>query len=395
MMTVRKVSENTKWVGAIDWNRRLFDELIPLPNGTTYNSYFIQGSEKNMLIDTVDPEKKDVLMKNLESLGIDSIDYVVANHGEQDHSGLIKTIIDEFSAEVLLSQQGKSTITSLLDVSEDDVRVISDGEKISLGDLDIEFMIAPWVHWPDTMFTYLKQDGVLFSTDFLGSHYASSELFVNDFGEIKEAAKKYFAEIMMPFSSKIEGYVEKIKEIDPKIIAPSHGPLYDDPDMILDKYSNWASEEMKNKVVVPYVSMHGSTEKMVNYFIDSLIEEGVEVELFHMTESDIGDLAMSIVDAATIVIGAPMVLGGVHPVMFYGSYLINALNPNTKYLSVIGSYGWGGRMIQQLKENTKSLDAELLEPITTKGAPDKTDFEAIDELAKKIADGHESSELIK
>lgn len=394
-MTIRNVTENTWWVGSIDWDRRLFDELIPLPNGTSYNSYFIKGSDKNLLVDTVSPEKEDDLLNNLNKLGVDSIDFVVANHGEQDHSGSLRKIVDKFGAKVITSDQGKDTVTSLVNIGENEVEVVKDGDEIGLGNLDVRFMIAPWVHWPDTMFTYLKQDEILFTCDYLGSHYATSKLFVDDFEEIRVSAKKYFAEIMMPFSNKTKSYLDDIKEIDPNVIAPSHGPLYNDPDMILEAYEEWVSSDMKNKVVIPYVSMHGSTERMVEYFADSLIDKGVEVDLFHMTKSDIGNLAMASVDAATVVIGSPMVLGGAHPVMFYVSYLVNALKPNTKYLSIIGSFGWGGRMINQLKDNLSSLNAKLLDPVKSKGYPNKKNLEALDELADKISSKHnEDDEII-
>ena len=350
-MAVRKIIENIYSVGSIDWDRKMFDELIPLPDGTSYNSYLIKGSEKIALIDGVDPTKEKELLENLKQAGVDRLDYIVSQHAEQDHSGSIPALLSRFpSSKVVTNEKCKNLLMEFLLIPEDRIIVIKDKESLSLGDKTLQFMLSPWVHWPDTMFTYIKEDNILFSTDFLGSHNATSHMFANDKGKIYIGAKRYFSEIMIPFRNSARLYLENIKKLNIKMICPSHGPIYDEPKFILDAYDDWASEDVKNKVVLPYVSMHGSVQKMADHFVEALIMNGVEVEPFNLPKTDIGELAMSLVDAATIVIGASAVLVGPHPTVVHAAYLANALRPKAKFASIIGSYGWGSKLEEGIKD---------------------------------------------
>ncbi len=381
----RKIKENIFSVGAIDWNRKLFDELIPLPDGTSYNSYLIKGSEKTALIDTVEPKFSEDLLNNLSELGVENIDYLISNHAEQDHSGSIPTILEKYpEATVITSKKGKGMLIDLLKIPEESVQVVEHQEVISLGDEKLEFIDTPWVHWPETMSTYLQQENILFSCDFFGSHLATSDLFVEDEAEVYPAAKRYYAEIMMPFRKIIKGNLAKLEEYDIDMIAPSHGPIYNNPQFILDAYQDWVSDEVKPEVIVPYVSMHGSTDKLVKYFIDSLMKENIKVKPFDLAEVDLGDLAISLVDASTVVIGSPTVLTGPHPAAVYAAYLANALRPKTKYASIIGSYGWAGKMVDKLVELMPNLQAEILEPVVAKGYPGEDDYADIDRLVEDI-----------
>lgn len=388
-MAVREIKQNIYAVGSIDWDRRLFDELIPLPDGTSYNSYLIKGSEKIALIDAVDPTKRDELMANLEQLNINKIDYVISNHAEQDHSGSIPQILELYpDAKVVTNQKCKGMLMDLLLIPEDKFLTINDRETISLGNKTLEFILAPWVHWPETMFTYLKEDKILFTCDFLGSHLATSDLFVTDEARVYEAAKRYYAEIMMPFRTSIKKHLEVIKGMEVEIAAPSHGPVYQRPEFILSAYREWVSDEVKNEVIVPYISMHGSTEKLVNYFITALMKRDISVKPFNLTRTDIGHLAMALVDAATIVIASPTVLVGPHPHVVHAIYLVNILRPKLRFASVIGSYGWGGRMLEQIKGMMTNLKVEFIEPLIVKGYPREEDFKSLDKLADEILKKH-------
>ena len=271
---------------------------------------------------------------------------------------------------------------------EDSFLTVDDGETLSLGDRTLEFIHAPWVHWPETMLTYLQEDKILFSCDFLGSHLATTDLYVTDEGQVHEAAKRYYAEIMMPFRKIIQKNLKKVQEYEFSLIAPSHGPIYDRPEFILDAYQDWVHSEPKNIVVLPYISMHGSTREMVEHLVDALIENGVTVKLFNLAVTDIGKLAISLVDAATIVIGSPTVLAGAHPNVVYAAYLANALRPKTKFVSIVGSYGWGGKMVQQLADLISNLKVEIIDPVVIKGSPKGEDFESLDKLAAAIAEKH-------
>ena len=388
-MKPRELKAKIYWVGAVDWDRRLFDELIPLPDGTSYNAYLVKGSEKTVLIDTVDPTMTGVLIDNLNQLDVKNIDYVIANHAEQDHSGALPQILKLYpNATVVATPKCKFLLMELLLISESKIRTVEDGETLSLGDKTLEFIHAPWVHWPETMLTYLREDKTLFTCDFFDSHLATSDLYVTDEATVYEAAKRYYAEIMMPFRTVIQKNLEKIKDLRIDVIAPSHGPIHDKPEFILEAYKDWVYAPPKNIVVLPYISMHGSTEKMVEHFVAALVERGVTVKQFNLAKTDIGKLAIALVDAATIVIGSPTVLVGPHPNVVYAVYLANALRPKLKFASIIGSYGWGGRTVEQIKGMLSNLKVELLKPVVIKGFPKEEDLRALDRLADEILSKH-------
>ncbi|MFU8796977.1 MAG: FprA family A-type flavoprotein [Dehalococcoidia bacterium] len=386
-MRARQIKPGVHWVGAVDWDRRLFDALIPLPDGTSYNAYLVQGSEKVALIDAVDPAMIDLLAAHLEDVPV--IDYVIANHGEQDHSGSITWVLEKYpEARVVTTPKGKDILMALLHVPDDRFITVGDGETLSLGDRTFEFMHAPWIHWPETMLTYLAEDRILFSCDLFGSHLATSDLFVADERQAYEPAKRYYAEIMMPFRASIEKHLTRLDGYEIDIIAPSHGPLHARPHFIVDAYRSWVCDPPGNTVVLPYVSMHGSTQKMVNYLVEVLASEGVGVKQFNMADSDVGKLAMALVDAATLVIGTPTVLVGPHPAVAHAAFLANALRPGLRFVSIIGSYGWGSKAAEQLKSMIPNIKAELLDPVIVKGLPREDDFRALDSLARTIAEKH-------
>jgi flavorubredoxin len=382
-MKARKIKDRIYWMGSVDWDRRLFDSLIPLPDGTSYNAYLIEGSEKTVLLDSVDPQMADELLAQLE--GISKIDYVISHHAEQDHSGTIPQVLEKYPAARLISTpKAKGLLMDLLRIPEESFITVKDGETLSLGDKTLKFIHAPWVHWPETMVTYLKEDRILFSCDFFGSHIATTDLFVTDEGRVCEAAKRYYAEIMMPFRKVIGKNLEKLASYDIEMIAPSHGQIFKRPAFIIDAYREWILGPVRNTVVLPYVSMHASTKQMVDYLVSSLVEKGVGVEQFNLGVTDIGKLAMALVDAATIVIGTPTILAGPHPYAAYGAFLANALRPKAKFLSIIGSYGWGGKTVEILAGMIPNLKVEVIDPVLCKGVPSTDDLKALDDLATAI-----------
>lgn len=386
-MNKRKITEGVALLGAVDWSRRLFDSLIPLPDGTSYNAYLVSGSEKSVLIDSVDPAMADVLLGQLAD--VSKIDYIVSNHAEQDHSGSIPIVLQKYpDAKVICSTKAKSMLMDLLHIPAGSFQTVEDGETLSLGDKTLTFIYTPWVHWPETMVTWLKEDKILFSCDFFGSHIATTEMFVTDKCRVYEAAKRYFAEIMMPFRNIIEKDLEKIKEYDIGMIAPSHGQIYDDPKWIMDAWHDWVYGPPKNLVVLPYVSMHESTHRMVDHLVSSLVDNKVRVELFDLTVTDNGKLAMALVDAATVVVGTPTVLAGPHPLAVYATFLANALRPRIKYLSIVGSYGWGGKTVETLSAMITNLKVEVIDPVLCKGRPSESVYRALDKMAVTIAEKH-------
>ncbi len=386
-MKARQIKTGVHWVGALDWDRRLFDALIPLPDGTSYNAYLVQGNQKVALIDTVDTSMTEVFMAYLEDIPV--VDYVIANHAEQDHSGSIPHVLAKYpSAKVVTTPKGKDMLMALLLVPENRFITVNDGETLSLGNKTLEFIHAPWVHWPETMLTYLREDKILFPCDLFGSHLATTDLYVSNEGQVYEAAKRYFAEIMMPFHTSIEKHLEKLTSYKIDIIAPSHGPMYDKPSFILESYRSWVFDPPKSIVVLPYISMHGSTQKMVEYFVAALADRGVAVKQFNLAATDIGKLAMALVDAATLVIGTPTVLVGPHPSVAHAAFMTNALRPKLQFISIIGSYGWGSKAVEQLMGMVPNIKAEVLAPVISRGFPREDDFKALDNLANTVATKH-------
>lgn len=388
-MMKRALSDRVQMMGAVDWNRRLFDSLIPLPEGTSYNSYLVKGSEKTALIDTADPSLAHILMRQLED--VERIDYVISLHTEQDHSGLIPRLLQMYpGARVVCSTKAKELLMDHLHLDESVIDAMDDGSALSLGDRNFSFIHTPWVHWPETMCAYLEEEKILFSCDFFGSHLATTDMFAGEDPLIYEGAKRYFAEIMMPFRSIVKTNMKKVEAYDISMIAPSHGPVYDKPAFIMDAYRDWTSDRVENSVVIPYISMHGSTETMVDRLLASLVERGVKVRKYDLSVTDIGKLAIDLVDAATVVIATPTVHFGPHPVVYSATHLANALRPKVKFAAIIGSYGWGTKAVEQISGLIPNLKVEVLGTVMCKGLPREDDLKALDDLAEAIAAKHAS-----
>ncbi len=393
-MVIREITKNVHGIIMNDWDRRLFDELIPLPDGTTYNAYLIKD-EKNVLVDTSDPSKSEKFIRVLKDLSGGRIDYIVSNHSEQDHSGCIPRVLEEFSgSRVIASDKGVSLLTKLLHIPEERCMKVADGEELSTGSRRLRFMYAPWVHWPETMITCDIDDRILFPCDLFGSHLATSSFYASCNERLYSSAKRYYAEIMMPFRNNIRKHLRLVENLDIGIIAPSHGPVYNNPDFIVSAYRDWVSDSVKNEVVIPYVSMHGSVARMVDFFVDSLIRKGIEAKPFNLTATDVGELAMSLVDAATVVLGTPTVLTGPHPSAVYATYLFKVLRPKTRFISVIGSFGWGGNMLKSITDMLPSGNLEILSPVIVNGYPGNPDFESLENLAKTILEKHKELNLL-
>ncbi|MHA1366448.1 MAG: FprA family A-type flavoprotein [Candidatus Heimdallarchaeota archaeon] len=389
-MTANELKPNIYNVGAKHFDRRLFDDLIPLPEGTTYNAYLVIGSEKTALVDAVDGSKFYELMKNLKKIKFKTIDYLISNHSEQDHSESIVELIKLYpKAKVVTNAKGKEHLMFHLQIPEEKFIVKNDGETLSLGDKTLQFIEAPWVHWPETMFTLAMEDKILFSCDLFGTHLAQSETFVTEKAKTYESAKRYYAEIMMPFRKLIQKHIVKLEDYDFDMIAPSHGPIHKDPDFIISAYKDWISDDVKNEVVIPYVSMHHSVKEMVEYLTDALVDRGITVRPFNLTVTDLGDLAIALVDTATIIIGSPTVLTGAHPSAAYATFITNAIKPKAKYASIIGSYGWKGQMKEQLIGMLPRMNKiELLEPVIVRGKVTDEGKKLLDKLADDIYNKH-------
>jgi flavorubredoxin len=382
-MKPEKITDGVYSLRVNHFNRHLFDSLIPLPQGTSYNAYLVEGSEKTALIDSADPEKAGVLFDLLKD--VKKLDYLIAHHAEQDHSGSIPLLLQRYpGAMVVTNPKCKEFLMTHLHLPADKFIEVKDGGTLSLGGKTIEFVYLPWVHWPETMGTYLREEKILFSCDFFGAHLAAGELYAEEH-VVYEPMKRYFAEIMMPFRPNIKTNLEKLSKYELAYIAPSHGPIHRNPKFAVEVYSDWALSEPRNRTLVAYVSMHGSTYMLVNRLVSRLQEHGVCVEKINLDQFDEGRVAMALVDAATVVLGTPTVLAGAHPKVAYAAHLANLLRPKTKFVSVIGSFGWGGRAVETLAGMIPNLKAEVLKPVMVKGMPTEADLLQVDELADTIA----------
>ena len=383
---VPEICKDVYWVGVKDWSRRLFDSLIPLPQGTTYNAYLIKGKEKTALIDTVNPGFEGEFEGKLNIISsLEELDYVVMNHAEPDHAGAIPYILNRNKKALIVTTEKGARIASVqYRAPTERIKTVKDGITIDLGSKTLQFIEAPWLHWPETMFTYLKEDKILFPCDFLGEHTAFG-FWDDEVEELIPFAQRYFGEIMMPFRLMGKRAIEKIRELEMEIIAPSHGPIHRNPGRILDAYTKWTAGETKKKVIIVYVTMWNSTEAMVKTMVETLLSESIEVSLYNLSNADIGDIAKDLVDSKGIVLGTPTVLGGMHPVALYGAYLVKALRPPLKYGVVLSSYGWGGGAVKQASEILAPTKIEILGTARINGPPSTGDKRKIIDLGKLLA----------
>ncbi|MDD3655175.1 MAG: FprA family A-type flavoprotein [Atribacterota bacterium] len=390
-MAIKKILKDIYFIGTIDWDRRLFDELIPLPDGTSYNSYLIKNQKEGLLIDTVDPSKKEEFFQNIKESQIEKISYIIAQHAEQDHAGCIREVLNMFpGCKVITNRKCQELLIDELHLEEENFIEIKDKDTFVFGNKEFHFFFAPWVHWPETFLTYLPKEKILFTCDLFGSHLASSELWSSDNITNYLAAKRYYAEIMMPFRQNIQNHLQMLKKLTIAIIAPSHGPVYEHPDFILKNYQEWVSDSVRNEVVIPYVSMHGSTEAMVNYLVEQLISRGARVTPYHLTNTDIGELAMALVEAATIILASPTVLTGPHPQIAYAAYLCHILRPKARFVGIIGSFGWGSKMEHDILQIISNLKVDLLTSVISKSFPRAEDFRKLDKLVNQIILKHKT-----
>lgn len=391
-MEIKEIVKNVYAVGSKDPHRPLFDQLMPLSEGTSYNSYLIKGNDKIALIDTVYPPFEEEIENKLKDMGIDRIDYIIADHGEQDHSGALPKLLEKYPmAKIVTNAKCKEITMGFLPLSDEQYMVVEDRAEPDLGGKTLQFIFAPWVHWPDTMFSFLKEDRILFSTDFFGAHATNFDLFWDEDPSIIPLAKGYYAEIMMPFARIFQKYLPMVEELKPAMIASSHGPIYRRPQFIIDLYKQWSGAQKKNQVVIVTVSMYGSTTQMVDYLKAELEAKGISVKQHDAVHLNMNALACDLVDSAGLIVATPTVLTGPHPAVVEPIFLANVLKPTLKYVTLIGSYSWGTMVVQKVKEMLGNLkDTTILEPVLSKGTPKEADLTALKALAGQIEQMHQT-----
>lgn len=383
---VIELREGVHWVGVKDWGRRLFDGLIPLPRGTSYNAYLVVGSAKTALVDAVNPGFEGELLAKIGAVADPAgLDYVVMNHAEPDHAGAIPVLLDQSPrARLVLTAKGAEMAARYYRVPENRMQVVKDGDTLDLGGKTLRFIDAPFLHWPETMFTYLVEDEILFPCDFFGAHTAAG-VYDDDVPDLAVRAQMYFGEIMMPFRKAGERAMRKLADLPIELIAPSHGPVWRHPEPILGLYRKWTAGETLPKVVVAYVSMWGSTERLVRIAAETLLDAGIHVAVHELAHVDVGDLAGDLVDARAIVLAAPTVLGALHPAALAAAHLVRTLKPPLRYAAVLSSYGWGGGALRQAGEILGPTGIEVVGTVEVHGMPDEEAVAQAEGLARELA----------
>ena len=359
------IREGIYWTGVLDPDLRLFDILFPTEGGTTYNSYLVQG-EKIAVIDTAKGRCYDQFLSNVRSLvDPEDVDYIICNHMEPDHSGSLAAFLKEAkNARVVVSRTGEHFVSNILNADVNPLKM-GDGDVLDLGGKTLRFISAPFLHWPDTMFTHAVEDKVLFSCDVFGSHYCDERMFDDLVGDFSGEFEYYYQGIMRPFKEKMLEAVDKIKDLDMEIIAPSHGPiLRTDPWKYVTQYVEWStpSPAEAKKVLIFYASAHGNTKMMANEVAKGANIDGVEVELFDLTETAPGDVLDRIETSQALIIGSPTINGdAVKPVWDLLSSLAT-IKLRGKVGAAFGSYGWSGEAVGMIEDRLKSLKSRIPEP---------------------------------
>jgi len=381
---IPEISDGVFAVGARDHNRRLFDAFIPLPRGTSFNSYFIKGNDKTALIDTVGPGFESELLEKLRQLtNLSGLDYLVMNHAEPDHGSAIPHILRESQAKLVTSEKGGVMAARFYGVSPERIKTVKGGEYLELGGRTLNFVDVPWIHWLETMATYLSESRILFSCDFFGAHSAAG-VYADDVENLISLAKGYFGEIMMPLRVFARKALEKFEALDIETIAPSHGPVHRDTTMI-GHYRRWIAGETSPKAIMIYASMWGNTERMIEAVSDELAASGVDVRRHNLAEMQLDLLVEDLVDSRAIVIGASTVLSSLHPTVAYAMNLVKMLKPPTKYGAIFNSYGWGKGAAKQAAEFFESAKIENVGALEVNGPPSDEDYRAAQELSRALA----------
>ncbi|MEM3050604.1 MAG: FprA family A-type flavoprotein [Candidatus Bathyarchaeia archaeon] len=384
------LAEGIDWVGVVDWNIRDFHGYVTR-RGTTYNAYLIRD-EKTALVDTVKHTfANELLQKICMRVDPEKIDYIIVNHVEMDHSSSLPVIAKYAkNATIIASARGKDAIIEHYG-SDFRIEVVKTGDELKLGKRTLRFIEAPMLHWPDSMFTYVVEDKILMPNDAFGQHLATSARFDDEVDEhvLMEEAKTYYANILMPLAPLITRKLEEVTQMGIPIamIAPSHGVIWRaNPARIVKAYADWSAGAAKNKVVVVYDTMWGSTDKMARAMAEGAASQGVEVKLLKLRAADLTEAMTEILDAKAVFVGSPTLNNGMFPTI--SSFLTYAagLKPKGKLWSFFGSYGWGGGAVKGMTEMAQKAGFQIHEPsIEVKYVPDQADLKKCFEHGQQIA----------
>jgi flavorubredoxin len=370
-----RVTDHVYWVGAIDWAIRDFHGYLT-SRGSTYNAYLILA-DKITLVDTVKrPFREEMLSRIASVIDPGDITYIISNHSEMDHSGCLPEVIQAVKPEkVFASVMGANALAEHFHLDREIVAV-KDGESISLGNMNLSFVETRMLHWPDSMFTYLAEDGVLFSQDAFSMHLASSERFDDEISDdiLDYEAARYFANILLPLSSAVVKCLEKMRSLDitMRIVATDHGPIWrKDVNRIVELYSRWAAQKPTKKAVVAYDTMWQSTAMMARAIGEGLKAGGADAKLMPLRACHRSDVATEILDAGALLVGSPTLNNNLFPTVADALTYLKGLKPRNLIGAAFGSYGWSGEAVGQVEDVLRGMKVDLIgESIKVKYVPD-------------------------
>lgn len=371
-MKAVKLTENIYWVGAIDWNLRNFHGYLT-QKGSTYNAYLVLD-EKITLIDTVKEGFTAEMIERISSV-IDpaKINYIISNHSEMDHSGALPALLKKIpGVEVIASVNGEKLLKEHFRENWK-IRTVKSGDTLNTGRYTFTFVPEPMVHWPDSMVTYLESEKILFSNDAFGQHLAASERFDDEYSLdiIMTEARKYYANIVLPYSQQVQKALNDVSGLRIETIAPSHGVIWrKNIDKIIGEYKKWSSNEVAKKALIVYDTMWHSTEAMAEAVASAFSEKGYQYRMLSLQHNHISDVMTEVLEAEYICVGSPTLNNGMLPTVAAFLTYMKGLAPKGRKGFAFGSYGWGGQSVKQVHETLESCGYDMLEPVSIKFRPD-------------------------
>lgn len=394
-----KIKEGIYWVGVLDWDIRSYHGYTL--SGTTYNAYLVFGEDKTVLIDNTYPGTAPQMWGRIEDAFLKEgkelkIDIIIQNHIEKDHSGAITEIIKKFpDAPIYCTQKAMDGLKNHYSIENANFNVVKTGDQLSIGDKTFAFLESPMLHWPDSMFTLLVEDGILFSNDAFGQHLCLTRRMDSEIPEyvLMGAAKKFYANLLTPLSPLV---LKKFKEVEDlalldkiEIIAPSHGQIWTDPMKIIEAYTGWATGKCKNKVTIIYDTMHGSTQKMAHALAEGIISEEVDVVMYFLHEDERSEIVKDILDSKAVLFGIPTIFNKPYPsigdLMLYLDGLRFDRTGFKRLALPFGSMGWAGGAVKKLSTDLENIGFEIFDSKQVIYVPKNNEMNDLYELGKKLA----------
>ncbi|MBJ6725633.1 FprA family A-type flavoprotein [Geomesophilobacter sediminis] len=353
------------WIGVKDPTLQVFDDLFPTQFGTTYNSYVVKGATGCAIIDTVKRKRFDEFLEKLRSVQDPAeVTHIVVNHSEPDHSGSLALLLKHCPKATVVSSQAARTFLGNQIHTPFAAQVVKDGDTVDLGGRTLKFLAAPFLHWPDTMFTLLEEDRVLFSCDAFGAHFSADSIFADELPDFSGEARFYFDCIMRPFKERITQAVAKVEGMELTLLCPSHGPIYrkETAEPILN-YKKWAAPKAGGKkVTVFYLSPHGNTETMAEAVVRGASDAGVQVTLCHINHASISDIRDLMEESDALIFGTPTINRDIPKPMWDVLAYLSTVTLKGTIGGAFGSYGWSGEACKMVEERLKGIGFKLPAP---------------------------------